>query len=75
MSLRRLDRTLSDYRVRPIEVLDQALDPHTMRVVEVESRTDRASGMVTGELRKGFIWDGEPLRPADVKVNKRDDKP
>lgn len=75
MSLRRLDRILGDYRVRPLEALENPLDPHTMRVVEVESRPDRDQGIVTGELRKGFFWDDELLRPAEVKVNKRDDNP
>lgn len=72
MSLRRLDRILGDYGVRPMDSLNQPHDPHTMRVVDVESRTDRAQGTVTGELRKGFYWDEELLRPAEVKVNKRD---
>lgn len=75
MSLRRLDRILGGYRVRPLEVLENPLDPHTMRVVEVESRPDRAQGIVTGELRRGFFWDDDLLRPAEVKVNKRDDNP
>ncbi|ADE15601.1 GrpE protein [Nitrosococcus halophilus Nc 4] len=75
MTLRRLDRILGDYRVRALEVLDKPLDPHTMRVLEVEFRPDQAQGIVTGELRKGFLWDEELLRPAEVKVNKRDDKP
>lgn len=73
MSLRRLDRILGDYRVRPVETLGRPLDPHTMRAMEVESRPDRDSGIVTGELRKGFFWENELLRAADVKVNKRDE--
>lgn len=75
MTLRRLDRILGEYRVRPLEVLNQPLDPHTMRVVEVESRPDQEQGIVTGELRKGFFWDDELLRLAEVKVNKRGDNP
>ncbi|MDQ2694932.1 MAG: nucleotide exchange factor GrpE, partial [Pseudomonadota bacterium] len=75
MTLRRLDRILADYRVQPLEVLDRPLDPHAMRVVEVESRADRAQGVVTAELRKGFFWEDDLLRPAEVKVNKRDQNP
>lgn len=75
MTLRRLDRILGDYGVRPLEVLGKPLDPHTMRVVEVESRPDQEQGIVTGELRKGFLWDDELLRTAEVKVNKRGDNP
>jgi len=75
MTLRRLDRTLGDYQVRPLEVLGKPLDPHTMRVVEVELRPDQEQGIVTGELRKGFFWNDELLRVAEVKVNKRGDNP
>ena len=71
MTLRRFDRILGDYQVRPVEVMNQALDPNTMRVVEVECRPDRPHGTVTGELRRGFFWENELLRVAEVKVNKR----
>lgn len=73
MTLRRLDRILGEYQVRPVEVVDKPLDPHTMRVVEVESRRDQANGIVTGELRRGFFWENELLRVAEVKVNKREE--
>ncbi len=72
MSMRRLDRILEAYQVRPIEAVNQPLDPHTMKVVEVEFQPDQPSGVVTDELRKGFFWDDELLRPSDVKVNKRE---
>ena len=68
MSLRRLTQILDDYQLRPLETLGKPFDPHTMKVVEVESRADVARGTVTGELRKGFFWDEELLRPAEVKV-------
>ncbi|MFZ0257388.1 MAG: nucleotide exchange factor GrpE [Gammaproteobacteria bacterium] len=73
MTLRRLDRILGDYQVRPVEVMKRPLDPHTMRVIEVECRLDQPHGTVTGELRRGFFWDNELLRVAEVKVNKRGD--
>ncbi|MGF1615897.1 MAG: nucleotide exchange factor GrpE [Gammaproteobacteria bacterium] len=73
MTLRRLDRILGEYQVRPVEVVDKPLDPHTMRVVEVECRREQANGIVTGELRRGFFWENELLRVAEVKVNKREE--
>jgi molecular chaperone GrpE len=75
MTLRRLDRILGDYRVRPVDAVNKPLDPHIMRVVEVEVRTDQPQGVVISELRKGFFWDEELLRTAEVKVNKRGDNP
>ena len=68
ITLRRLTQILGDYRLRPLETLGKPFDPHTMKVVEVESRADVARGTVTDELRKGFFWDEELLRPAEVKV-------
>jgi molecular chaperone GrpE len=70
MTLRRLDNLLASYRVRPLFVLNKPLDPHCMRAVEVDSQPNTINGIVTGELRKGFMWEEEVLRPAEVKVNK-----
>lgn len=70
ITLRRLDRVLEARRIRPIKAVGRPLDPHTMRATEVESRRDLADGIVTAELRKGFLWESEVLRPAEVKVNK-----
>ncbi|MCK5663423.1 MAG: nucleotide exchange factor GrpE, partial [Thiotrichaceae bacterium] len=71
MTLRRVIQILARYRVRPLEVLEKPLDPHCMRAVEVDSQQDIKNGIVTGELRKGFMWEDDVLRPAEVKVNKR----
>jgi molecular chaperone GrpE len=71
MTLRRLDQILSEYQLRPVDALGQSFDPHAMRAVEVESRADAAAGVVTAELRKGFYWGEDLLRPAEVKVNRR----
>ena len=70
ITLRRLDRVLERRRIRPIEAVGRPLDPHAMKATEVESRPDLADGIVTAELRKGFLWEGDVLRPAEVKVNK-----
>jgi molecular chaperone GrpE len=71
MTLRRLDQLLARYQVRPLEALNKALDPHCMQAVEVDSQPGIENGIVTGELRKGFMWENEILRLAEVKVNKR----
>ncbi|MDM8561614.1 nucleotide exchange factor GrpE [Candidatus Parabeggiatoa sp. HSG14] len=70
MTLRRLDQLLVSYQVYPLEVLNKSLDPHSMRAVEIDSQPDVENGIVTGELRKGFLWKDEVLRHAEVKVNK-----
>ncbi len=70
MTLRRLYEILAEQKVRPLEALGRPLDPHTMRVLETESHPGVAEGIVTYEMRKGFAWEDELLRPAEVRVNK-----
>jgi len=73
ISLRRLEQLLNAQNVGALEARGKPLDPHTMRAAEVEQRTDLDNGIVTEELRQGFTWEGELLRLAEVKVNKRPD--
>lgn len=71
ISLRRLEQLLNGQNVYALEARGKPLDPHTMRAAEVEQRTELDSGIVIEELRQGFTWEGELLRLAEVKVNKR----
>ncbi len=74
MSLRRLEQLLAKHQVTPIEVLDKPLDPHSMTVLEVGHDPKTGDGIVTEELRKGFRWQDEVLRLAEVKVNRQEPK-
>lgn len=71
LTLRRVDDVLAGYRVRPLEVLGQSLDPHTMRAVGVEALDDQPDGVVLFETRRGFFHGGDLLRAAEVIVNKK----
>lgn len=71
MTLRRVLQLLAHHQVRPFPVLNKPLDPHRMQAVEVDCQPNIENGIVTGELRKGFMWENEVLRHAEVKVNKR----
>jgi molecular chaperone GrpE len=51
-------------------VLGQSVDPHTMTVVELDHNPELENGIVTRELRKGFLWGNDVLRLAEVKANK-----
>ncbi|MGI9212573.1 MAG: nucleotide exchange factor GrpE [Methylococcaceae bacterium] len=70
MTLRRLEESLIRQQVKPLEVLGQIVDPHTMTVVELDHKPELENGMVTQELRKGFLWGHDVLRLAEVKANK-----
>ena len=70
MNLRRLDEALVRREVHPLPALGQTFDPHTMHAVELASDPTRAEGMVVGELRKGFLYQDNLLRSAEVVVNR-----
>jgi len=71
ISLRRLDQLLNAHQVIPLDAEGKKLDPHTMRAAELDERPDVPNGVVTEELRRGYLWRGELLRLAEVKVNRR----
>ncbi|MBF0347685.1 MAG: nucleotide exchange factor GrpE [Magnetococcales bacterium] len=71
MLLRRLEQILYGQGIAVIETVDQPLDPRTMRVVGVEDRDDKASGVVVTEDLKGYLWNGQLLRAAEVRTNKK----
>lgn len=70
MTLRRLQESLTRQQVRPLEVIGQSVDPHTMTVVELDHKPELENGIVTQEIRKGFLWGNDVLRLAEVKANK-----
>ena len=73
--LRRLDEILVRRGVRPLPALEEVFDPHTMHAAELAKDPDRADGIVVGELRKGFLYNDDLLRSADVVVNRVEGRP
>jgi len=71
MTLERILALLLDCGVHPIEASGCRFDPLTMRAVETDALPALADGMVSAELRTGFIWNDEVLRPAEVRVNRK----
>lgn len=70
MTLRRLLDVLALCGVEPVATENRIFDPRFMKATGVHNRPDLAEGTVISELRKGFSWDGGPLRAAEVIVNK-----
>jgi molecular chaperone GrpE len=73
ITLRRFEQLFKEYQVKPIKALAQSLNPHCMRVMEIDHLSNIGNGIVTEELRTGFMWEDEILRPSEVKVNKVDE--
>lgn len=70
MTLRRFEQLLQRHRVYPIECVGKMLDPRTMSAVEIANDATLDNGIVIEELRKGFLFEDQVLRLAEVKVNK-----
>ena len=70
MTLRRFEQLLHEHQVKAIECVGKLLDPMSMKAVETASDADIDNGMVLEELRKGFLYQDQVLRLAEVKVNK-----
>ncbi|NYT46679.1 MAG: nucleotide exchange factor GrpE [Candidatus Methanofishera endochildressiae] len=70
MTARRFEQLLQRYQVSTVDCIDQLLDPETMTAVATGENPKLANGMVLEELRTGFLYQGQVLRLAEVKVNK-----
>lgn len=70
LTLERLDEALSQFGVQEIECLGGEFDPGIMKAVDVEETPAEREGEVLSVYRTGFEWNGELLRPAEVKVAK-----
>ncbi len=70
MTMRRFEQLLQGYQVRPIECVGKLLDPVSMSAVETGNDPQQGNGIVLQELRKGFLYQDQILRLAEVKVNK-----
>jgi molecular chaperone GrpE len=68
LSLRRVERVLPQFGLEPIPCDGMPFDPELMEVVEVVNAPGRESGTVVEEVRRGYRWDGNLFRPAQVKV-------
>jgi molecular chaperone GrpE len=70
MTLKRFEQLLQRYNVYAIDCIGKLLDPRTMSAVEIAHDPKLANGIVIEELRKGFLFEENVLRLAEVKVNK-----
>ena len=70
MTIKRFEQLLHSHQVREIECVGKLLDPMTMIAIETDDNPKHLNGMVLEELRKGFLYQDQVLRLAEVKVNK-----
>jgi len=65
---RQLDTMLSQEGVEPIQALGNPFDPRFHEAVAVWESPDVEAETVTDEMQKGYLYRGEVLRPARVRV-------
>ncbi len=70
MTIKRFDQLFQQYQVRGINCVEKNFDPLTMNAIETEHDVKHENGIVLEELRKGFYFQDQVLRLAEVKVNK-----
>jgi molecular chaperone GrpE len=70
MTLKRFEQLLQRHNVYAIDCVGKQLDPRTMSAVEISRDSKLDNGIVIEELRKGFLFEENVLRLAEVKVNK-----
>lgn len=70
MTLRRVDQFLLARRIAPVELVGRPFDPRLGCVVATAPDASVADGTVIDEVRTGFLWEDELLRPAEVIVSK-----
>lgn len=70
ITLKRLEQLLQRRRVYPIDALGKPFDAHTMTTLDIAQNPKLENGIVLEELRKGFLFEDQVLRLAEVKVNK-----
>jgi molecular chaperone GrpE len=71
MTLRRIDKLLADRRIVATETVGHPFDPRLAAAVATVEDPAAADGIVVEEVRPGFLWQGELLRPAEVIVARR----
>jgi molecular chaperone GrpE len=72
LNYRQLQELLKKRGVTPIEAVGTDFDPHVHQAVVHEASTTHRDGEVIAELRRGYRLGDRLLRPALVKVAKRE---
>jgi molecular chaperone GrpE len=74
LTLARLDEALATYGVSEIDCADRPFDPGEMHATGIEETDTAAEGTVVAVLRRGYEWNGEVYRPAEVRVARLPEK-
>lgn len=71
MILDQFKEILASHGVVPFDSLGTPFDPHKHEAIDTEETEEEKVGLVLEEYQKGYVIDGNTLRPAKVKVGKK----
>src|SRR5688572_17059072 len=72
MTYQQFAELLSGEGLKEIKAVGEQFDPALHEAVATESVADKPDGEIVGEMQKGYTYGEELLRPARVKVAKRE---
>lgn len=72
MNYGELIKALSKHGLAKIETEEKSFDPYYHEAVATEYNPDIPENRITAILRPGYVYKGKVLRPAMVKVNRKD---
>lgn len=70
ITLKRLEQLLQRRRITVLNCEGLPFDARTMTTIDIGQNPKFGNGIVLEELRKGFLFEDQVLRLAEVKVNK-----
>jgi molecular chaperone GrpE len=70
MGLQRIERSLRQHELEPMECVGAPFDPEYMEVVEVINEPGHQGTEVVEEVRRGYRWRGRLFRVAQVRVSR-----
>jgi molecular chaperone GrpE len=70
LGIERLDQTLDEFNAREIRCQGESFDPRRMNAIESEESAKVPADVVLEVYLSGYEWNGEVLRPAQVKVSR-----
>jgi molecular chaperone GrpE len=70
MGLQRIERTMLQHGLEPIVVEGHPFNPEQMEVIEVVANSGLPTGEVVEEVKRGYLWNGQVFRFAQVRVAK-----
>lgn len=69
LGMERIEQTLNEFNARRIQCRGELFDPRRMNAIDREENSAAPEGTVLEVYRNGYEWNGEVLRPAQVKVS------